>query len=110
MRKADVFKNGELIGRITETDKNNYVFKYIESWVNDTSKPDLCLSMPKSAEEYRSSYLFPFFFNMLSEGANRKIQSKLLRIDENDHFGFLLATSGYDTLGSVTVHPVEENE
>ncbi len=110
MRNADVFKNGELIGRLTEYGRNDYVFKYAESWVTDASKPDLCLSMPKRKYEFRSSYLFPFFFNMLSEGANRKIQSKLLKIDENDHFGFLLATSGYDTLGSVTVKPAEEDK
>ena len=110
MRKADVFRNGVIIGQITEFDRNNYVFKYAESWANDAANPDLCLSMPKSKAEYRSSYLFPFFFNMISEGANRKIQSKLLKIDENDHFGFLLATSVYDTLGAVTVKPAERNK
>lgn len=37
--------------------------------------------------------LVPYFFNMLSEGANRQLQSTLLHIDENDDFGILLATA-----------------
>ena len=50
--------------------------------------------------------LFPFFFNMLSEGDNRKLQSRMLHIDEDDDFGILLATAQYDTIGAVTVKPV----
>ena len=55
---------------------------------------------------WTSNHLFPFFFNMLSEGANRKIQSQLLHIDENDDFGILLATAQTDTIGAVTVKEV----
>jgi serine/threonine-protein kinase HipA len=62
--------------------------------------------MPIQNEEYRSDYLFPFFFNMLSEGANRKMQSQLLHIDENDDFGILLATAQTDTIGAVTIKPI----
>ena len=47
--------------------------------------------MPSKSQYYHSDYLFPYFFNMLSEGANRQIQSTLLHIDENDDFGILLA-------------------
>ena len=43
---------------------------------------------------------------MLSEGANRQVQSTLLHIDENDDFGIMLATAGHDTIGAVTVKPV----
>lgn len=53
-----------------------------------------------------SDYLFPYFFNMLSEGANRQTQSMLLHIDENDDFGILLATAQEDTIGAVTVKPI----
>ena len=47
-----------------------------------------------------------YFFNMLSEGANRQLQSTLLHIDENDDFGILLATAQHDTIGAVTIKPV----
>lgn len=49
---------------------------------------------------------FPFFSNMLSEGRNRAVQSRLLHIDENDHFGILLATAQTDVAGAVTVKPL----
>lgn len=57
-------------------------------------------------EPYRSAHLFPYFFNMLSEGANRQMQSLLLHIDETDDFGIMLATAQYDTIGAVTVKPI----
>jgi len=44
---------------------------------------------------------------MLSEGENRQIQSQLLHIDAEDDFGILLATAQYDTIGAVTVKPIE---
>lgn len=44
---------------------------------------------------------------MLSEGENRTLQSSLLHIDRNDDFGILLATGQYDTVGNVTVKPIE---
>jgi serine/threonine-protein kinase HipA len=44
---------------------------------------------------------------MLSEGVNRKLQSLQLKIDESDSFGLLMATAQYDTIGAVTVKPME---
>lgn len=63
--------------------------------------------MPVRSETYQSDFLFPYFFNMLSEGANRQTQSMVLHIDENDDFGILLATAQNDTIGAVTVKPIE---
>jgi len=53
------------------------------------------------------NFLFPFFSNMLSEGVNRKLQSTQLRIDEQDSFGLLLATAQSDTIGAITIKPVQ---
>jgi len=44
---------------------------------------------------------------MLSEGVNRRLQSRQLKIDENDHFGLLLATAQYDTIGAISVKIVQ---
>lgn len=74
----------------------------------DQSNAPVCLAMPVSNKEYRSPYLFPYFFNMLSEGENREMQAGILRIDKDDDFGILLATAGFDTIGAVTVKPVTE--
>jgi HipA-like protein len=37
---------------------------------------------------------------------NRRLQSTLLKIDEEDNFGLLMATAQYDTIGAVTVKPI----
>ncbi|WP_245970282.1 HipA N-terminal domain-containing protein [Pseudochryseolinea flava] len=54
--------------------------------------------------------MFPFFFNMLSEGSNKELQCRLLRIDETDHFALLLAIANFDTIGAVTVKPLQPQE
>lgn len=106
MRAAEVYRNEFLAGVITEENQKSYVFRYNDIYYADKEKPAISLTMPKTQQEYRSGYLFPFFYNMLSEGANRMIQSRLLRIDERDDFGIMLATAQYDTIGAVTVKPI----
>jgi len=106
MRKANVYYNGILAGELTETTEKEYIFRYEDTYFKDTTMPAISLTLSKSSQEYRSGYLFPFFFNMLTEGNNRLTQSRLLRIDEKDHFGILLATARYDTPGAITVNPV----
>lgn len=108
MRKAAVYLRGEYAGDITELPLGEYLFRYDDTYFADSSKPSISLTLDKSQQEYRSSHLFPFFFNMLSEGSNRQAQSRLLHIDENDHFGILLATAQTDVVGAVTVKPIEK--
>ena len=50
-----------------------------------------------------SKVLFPFFFGLLAEGAQKDRQCRELRIDENDHFTRLLETSAYGAIGAVYV-------
>jgi len=106
MRKAEVYRNGTLAGTLTEKTRQRFVFSYDDNYFNDTNQPAISLTLPKNQKEYISDFLFPFFFNMLSEGVNRKLQSTLLRIDEEDNFGLLIATAQYDTIGAVTVKPI----
>jgi HipA-like protein len=108
MRKAAVYRNGELIGTLTEESRASYIFCYNDRWFADAKKPAVSLTLPKSQQEFRSEILFPFFFNLLSEGVNRKLQSRQLKIDEADYFGLLLATAQHDTIGAITVQPIPE--
>lgn len=110
MRQGRVYRNGELVGYLTEHDRKNYTFVYEDTWYADTTKPAVSLTLPKTQREYKSEFLFPFFFNMLSEGVNKRLQSILLRIDEEDTFGLLLATAQADTIGAITVKPVETDK
>ena len=106
MRKANVYFNGILAGELVETSSEEYMFRYNDNYFVDTTKPPISLTLPKNRQEYHSTYLFPFFFNMLSEGSNRITQSRLLSIDEKDHFGILLATAQHDVTGAITVKPI----
>ncbi|MEP7268973.1 MAG: HipA N-terminal domain-containing protein, partial [Saprospiraceae bacterium] len=72
-------------------------------WFADQTKPPICLAFPKSMREYFSKTLFPFFFNMLPEGINKRLLCAQLRLDESDYFGILLNTAKYDTIGAVTL-------
>lgn len=108
MRKAEVYSNGILAGTLTETDDGKYIFKYDESYLVDASCRAISLSFPKSQTEFVSDFLFPLFFNMLSEGANKDFQCSNLKIDENDDFGLLLATAKYDTIGTITIKELNQ--
>jgi HipA-like protein len=103
MRTGLVYRNNELAGRLYRTDSGEYVFRYEDEYFVDSSKRSISLTLPKSQQEYRSVQLFPFFFNMLSEGVNKSLQCRQFQIDEEDYFSLLLKTSGEDTIGAVTV-------
>ncbi|MBI2271909.1 MAG: HipA N-terminal domain-containing protein [Bacteroidetes bacterium] len=106
MRAMEIYRNGTLAGILTEENRQHFVFRYDDTYFNDANKPAISLTLPKIQKEYSSEFLFPFFFNMLSEGVNRKLQCTQLRIDEEDNFGLLMATAQYDTIGAVTVKPI----
>jgi serine/threonine-protein kinase HipA len=106
MRKAAVYLRGEYAGELTEVSSREYIFRYDDDYFINPAKPSISLALNKLQQEYRSEYLFPFFFNLLSEGSNRMVQSRILHIDENDHFGILLATAQNDVCGAVTVKPL----
>jgi len=108
MRKVAVYRNGIFAGILTEENRKQFVFKYDKTYFDDSQMPAISLTLPKRQQEYTSEVLFPFFFNMLSEGVNRKLQSTQLRIDEDDSFGLLMATAQSDTIGAVTVKPLIE--
>jgi len=106
VRKAEVYNNGVLAGILERTDRQQYIFRYDDNYFVNPARHAISLSMPKTKQEYRSHFLFPFFYGLLSEGVNKQTQCRLLRIDENDHFGLLLATAQTDTIGSITIKEV----
>lgn len=101
-KEGIVFVNDEEAGNISYR-HSQYIFKYNDDYFNDSQKKAISVTLPKTQQEYKSKTLFPFFFNMLSEGVNRKLQCRQLQIDENDYFGLLLATGGSETIGAVSV-------
>lgn len=106
MRMAEVYRNGNLVGTLTQHNIQHYEFKYADAWFNNDAMPAVSLTIPKAQQVYEADHLFPFFFNMLSEGVNRQLQARLLKIDEKDYFGLLLATATTDTIGAIIIKPI----
>ena len=102
MRKGLVYYRDHLAGDLIE-DANGYTFRYRPEYLTNDSLPSVSLTLPKRKEPYVSKHLFAFFFGLLAEGIPKAIQCKYLRIDEDDDFGRLLATSKYDCAGAVYV-------
>lgn len=101
-RRARVMNNGALAGYLSKT-KEGYRFAYELRYYQDPGCPPISLTFPKTAREYRSKTLFPFFFGLLAEGENKRMQCRLFKIDEADHFARLLKTAGSETIGAITV-------
>lgn len=105
-RSAEVYNHGILAGTLKKTTQGEYVFTYDDKYFSDKETEAISLTLPKIQHEYRSTKLFPFFFGLLSEGANKQTQCRLLKIDENDHFGLLLKTAYSDTIGAITIEEI----
>ncbi len=106
--KGAVYNNGLLAGYLEKT-ANGYLFTYTESYYQNKDNAPISLTLPKTQQQYASDNLFAFFQGLLSEGVNKDIQCRLLKIDENDDFTRLLQTAGDDTIGAITVKPVEDD-
>ena len=109
MRALKIYRNEELAGVLTEENRSSYIFRYEDGWLADPLKPAVSLTLPKSQQQYQATELFPLFSNILAEGVNRKLQCRSLKIDEMDEFGLLSATALYNTVGAITVKPIENN-
>lgn len=107
MRKAKVLYKQEWAGTLIQDDEGGFAFSYNKSWLDDASKPPVSLTLPKQEQAFYSDHLFPFFYNMLPEGTNRETVCYHLRIDENDHFGILMATVKTDAIGAVSIEKME---
>lgn len=106
MRQLEVYNNDVPAGVLTEVAPGaGYIFRYDESYIAAGGVP-VSVTLPLQKEQYVSDHLFPFFSNMIPEGANRKMICRSLKIDENDLFGVLCAMAGKDTIGAVNVRRI----
>ena len=86
-----------------------YEFAYNKSYLASRNNPAISLSFPKRAEPYRSAVLFPFFNNLLPEGANRRTLCRMHRVDEKDYFGMMEMICDMDCIGNVTLKKTNGN-
>lgn len=109
MQRGEVYRNERLVG-IVSKENGKYHFMYDQDYLNDPLALPVSVGLPLREESYTSSVLFPFFANMLAEGSAKTIQCRALRIDENDLFTRLLKTTASNTIGSITIKEVSDNE
>lgn len=100
-REVKVFYNENFVGTLSKVDRE-YLFQYDDDYLQ-TDFPPISLSFPKQKKAFKANVLFPFFFGLLSEGENKELQCRRLKIDENDFFSLLLQTANNDTIGGVRV-------
>lgn len=89
-------------------DGNTYYLTYLPDYLLAKGSRPVSITLPLRKEPYISKSLFPAFINMLSEGANKRLQSRLLKIDDTDYFSLLLATVHDDNIGPITVEKINE--
>lgn len=103
-RHARVLICGAPVGQLSETE-DGYDFCYLAAYLQAPRAQPVSLTLPLRAEPYHSTTVPPFFSGLLAEGALATEQCRMLRIDERDTFGRILATCR-DTIGAVTVEPL----
>ncbi len=106
-RSAVVYYNDNPAGILSKSG-SHYRFTYDDTYLNGAGNRPVSITLPLRKEPYESEILFPVFVNMLSEGANKRMQCRMLKIDENDYFGLLLATTQTDIIGPITLRAIDE--
>ena len=103
MRKVEIFVGNRHAGQLKELAKNDYEFSYDEAYLADDSTMPISITLPKSKRVFRSTRIFPFFTNLLPEGANRRAMCTSKKVEEQDFFGMLEMIGGLDWIGNVTL-------
>lgn len=104
MKCVTVYVKGVEAGVLARFRHGGYEFRYTREYRQST-RPSVAFSIPKRKAVHRSQVLFPFFYGLLAEGAQKRMQCRTMRIDENDHFTRLAETCREGAIGAVYVRP-----
>jgi len=106
MKSAKILRNTQEVGILSKLDDTTYTFQYSKIYLDNPQARNISVNFPLQPEEFKSEYLFAFFFNMLSEGNVKKAQCRNMKIDEDDSFTRLIKTAKDDVIGSITVEEI----
>lgn len=106
VNKAQIFYSEMLAGHLEKND-NGYRFTYDADYLKGENPKAVSQTLPLSPYPYKSRILFSFFDGLIPEGWLLHIASKRWKIKGTDRFE-LLITLCRDTIGAVTVLPIEE--
>ena len=109
MRQLKVYFKQHFAGTLSQLQDKSYIFEYDAVYFSNQELPAISLTLPKTKRQYVSQLLFPFFFHIMAEGANKLLQTVSLKIDENDYFSLLANTTAVDTIGAVTLKPMRHD-
>jgi serine/threonine-protein kinase HipA len=107
-RQAKIYYQEELAGYLTEGD-NGYSFTYSDDYLMAPNAKPVSLTLPLSKNKYHSNVLFPFFDGLIPEGWLLDIGERHWKLNSRDRFELLINLCR-DTIGAVSVYPVEEEE
>lgn len=110
MRGLSVYVKDREAGVLAKFKDGTYEFRYAPSYRRDVSAYSVAFTIPKSQSVHRSPVLFPFFYGLLAEGVQKRLQCRGLKIDERDHFTRLAETCRRGVIGAVYVLPRKSYE
>ena len=105
MKSLTVTVKGREAGVLSKFKDGTYEFRYAPSYRADSSTSSVAFSISKACSVHRSPVLFPFFYGLLAEGVQKRLQCRGLKIDEHDHFTRLAETCRQGVIGAVSVLP-----
>ncbi len=97
-RRAVIFQNGELAGRLEEQAGGGWTFTYLDEYEGDP----VSLTLPRRTEPYVFENFPAVFEGLLPEGPQLEALLRKHKIDRHDAFRQLI-TVGADLVGSLTV-------
>ena len=104
MKSVTVYVKGVAAGVLARFRRGGYEFRYTRQY-RESARPSVAFSLSKRKAVHRSDVLFPFFYGLLAEGVQKRLQCRTMRIDENDHFTRLAETCREGVIGAVYVLP-----
>ena len=104
MKSVTVYVKGVAAGVLARFRRGGYEFRYTRQY-RESARPSVAFSLSKRKAVHRSDVLFPFFYGLLAEGAQKRLQCRTMQIDENDHFTRLAETCREGVIGAVYVLP-----
>lgn len=105
-RKAKIYYQNQLAGYLIEGD-GGFTYRYDEKYLNSLEPKPISLTIPLSTQTYQSKVLFPFFDGLIPEGWLLEIGERHWKLNPRDRFALLINLCR-DTIGAVSVHPMEE--
>lgn len=106
MRKAEVRIFDQVAGTLVEDDDGEYTFSYAPDYLTGSQPIAVSLTLPLSADAYKSRDLPPFFDGLIPEGWLLDIAQDTWKLNPRDRMGLLLACC-HDCIGAVSIREVE---